>query len=46
MQIVFYAITAIAIGLGMKVWGNPTRRATNTELRIRSNSSQLSARPE
>ena len=25
MQIVFYAITAIAIGLGMKVWGNPAR---------------------
>jgi len=25
MQIVFYAITAIAIGVGMKLWGNPAR---------------------
>jgi len=25
MQIVFYAITAIAIGVGMKRWGNPAR---------------------
>ena len=32
MQLVFYAITAVAIALGMRLWGSPTLGSPGTEL--------------